>query len=223
VLSLFPSASPSTAVSQVQAGSSWWTPSLFISILALLFTVGSFFWIQVRRGRLRSYTPFAYAAAFTAQKLVIVLPVVLHNPGPAPIVVLDLRLRIWKTDEQFGNGVPSDAEDVPDERSLLPLYLPWDAEQLRLEPAGTGEPDARWRPSPIPVEGRRANRHFIEFQRENSPLLLIAGPYTATVEVKLAHRPHWHDLLTFPLNTQLSAGQGRHQFLTRTNDPQRLA
>jgi len=73
------------------------------------------------------------------------------------------------------------------------------------------------------VEGRRAERHFIEFQRDNSALLLTAGPYMATVEMRLAHRPEWHDLLTFLLNTQLSAAQGRYQFLTRTNDPQRSA
>jgi hypothetical protein len=58
-----------------------------VAALALLFTVGSFWWIHARRGRLRCYTSHVYSGAYAAGKLVLVLPLVLHNPAPAPLVV----------------------------------------------------------------------------------------------------------------------------------------
>src|SRR5690349_5340810 len=76
------------------AKDAWLTPSLVASVLALLFTIVSFWWIQVRRGRLNCYISHAYSGAFGPEKLLFVVPLVLHNPAPAPLVVTDLRLRI---------------------------------------------------------------------------------------------------------------------------------
>lgn len=194
---------------------SWLTPALVVSILALLFTVGSFWWIQARRGRLKSFPPLSYAGVFTERDLVLSLPLVLHNTGPAPIVVLDFRLRIDKTEQQF-EWTQDDGQ--PDERALLPFYMSWRSVQGQLEPAGSrgGE---RHMPSPFPVEGRRAVERFIEFGRRSPALLPLNGPYTATVEVKLAHRSAWSLLLSFPLHTELAEGDGRVRYLVRSNDP----
>jgi hypothetical protein len=197
----------------------WLTPALVVSVLALLFTVGSFWWIQARRGRLRAFPSHSYAGAFSEQDLILSLPLVLHNTGPAPIVVLDFRLRIDKTEQQF-EWTQSDGQ--ADERALLPFYMSWRAVQMQLEPAGEMRGERRGErhmPSPLPVEGRRAVERFIEFGRKRPALVPLNGPYTVTVEVKLAHRPSWRPLLTFPLHTELVEEDGQTRYLTRTNDP----
>lgn len=192
---------------------------MVVAILALLFTVTSFWWIQARRGRLQTFPPLSYAGAFTEQDVIVSLPLVLHNTGPAPIVVLDFRLRIDKTEQQFAS---TEGGGQHPERALLPFYLSWRGVQMQLEPAGElrGERHGeRHMPSPFPVEGRRAVERFIEFGRKRPALVPVNGPYMATVEVKLAHRPSWHPLLSFALHTEL-AEDDRDQYLARSNDPE---
>jgi len=186
------------------------TPALVVSVLALLFTVLSFWWIQARRGRLETFAPHSYAGSFSLDDLLLSLPMVPHNTGPAPIVVLDFRLRIDKTDEQAALA------QGEDERALLPFYMSWRAIQPKLEPAPPG--GGRVMPSPIPLEGRRAVERFIEFSRRSPALLPLNGPYTATVEVKLAHRPSWRPIVRFPLHTELHGGDPA-AYIPRTNDP----
>lgn len=198
---------------------SWLTPALIVSVLALLFTVFSFWWIQARRGRLQTFPPHSYAGAFAEQDLMLSLPLVLHNTGPAPIVVLDFRLRIDKTERQFEWAR---VDGQADERALLPFYMSWRAVQGQLEPAGAlgGERHGeRHMPSPFPVDGRRAVERFIEFGSKSPALVPLNGPYTATVEIRLAHRPSWRPLLTFPLHTQLVEEDGPALFIPRSNDP----
>lgn len=198
-------------------------PSLVISVFALLFTVGSFWWIQVRRGRLHCYAPNSYAGAFTPADLLLSLPLVLHNTGAAPIVVLDFRLRLSKTERQFTQTRrPADAADdgrpsEQQERALLPISMSWRAIQPELQPARVD--GGRKMPSPFPVDGRRAVERFIEFGKRAPNVLPLNGPYTANVDIKLAHRRTWRPLLTFDLHTELVEQSGQAQWLVRTNDP----
>ena len=181
------------------------TPALIVSILALLFTIASFWWIQVRRSRLRSYPPLSYAGALTRKGLMLNLPLVLYNTGPAPIVILDFRLRIVSTS---------------DEESLdFPLLLSWYAIQPRLEPAPVG--GGRVMPSPIALNGRQAVERFIEFGRRSAPSDLVNGPYNVTVEVRLAHKgASWSRLVQFDLHTELAKANARNAYLQHTNDPE---
>jgi hypothetical protein len=147
---------------------------------------------------------------------------VLHNTGPAPIVVLDFRLRIDKTEQQLaqtqsqGKATAESHGGQRDERGLLPYSMSWRAAQPALEPAPVG--GGRHLPSPFPVEGRRAVERFIEFGRRSPRLLPLRGPYTATVEIKLAHRPSWRPLIAFPLHTELVEEEGQARYIARTND-----
>lgn len=175
------------------------TPGVVISTLALFFTVGSFWWIQVRRGRIRTYAPQSYAGAFLNDQVRLVLPLVLHNTGPAPITILDFRLRV----------------DRPGEN--LPLYMSWHATQPELEPAPAN--GGRKMPSPMPIEGRRTVERFIEFAQREATLPIEQGPYPVTVEARLGHRPVWRQLASFPLHTQLVPEKNRHAWISRTNDP----
>ncbi|MFI5735801.1 hypothetical protein ACIA49_37160 [Kribbella sp. NPDC051587] len=124
---------------------SWLTPSLVVAIFALLFTVGSFWWIQVRRGLLRAYTSHVYSGGFTPAKIVLVLPLVVHNPAPAPIIVTDLRLRV---DTPRGTAVREPA---------LPIYLSWIASHASVYPQN----ESRVYAAPFVVAGRTAIEEFI--------------------------------------------------------------
>ena len=78
----------------INSSGAWVTPSVVIAVLALLFTISSFWWIQVRRGGITIYPSSTYAGSFGPNKLVLIPPLVLYNTGPAPLVVLGLRMRI---------------------------------------------------------------------------------------------------------------------------------
>ncbi|MDT5119582.1 MAG: hypothetical protein QOE30_5321 [Mycobacterium sp.] len=194
------------------ASNAWITPSLVASACALLFTVGSFWWIQVRRGQLRSYPPQVYSAAFTPNKIIIVLPLVIHNPAPAPLAVIGLRLWIESTEDR---AVETDA--LRTDRAALPGLLPWIACRADIYS------DKRTYNAPFAVDGRRVVEKFVEFQWERPPVTLDNGPYVATVEVRTApsrwwqKKDQWRRLMRFELNTQLSA-ESRASFLARTND-----
>jgi len=194
----------------------WITPSVTIAVLALLFTVGSFCWIQVRRGRLIVYPPSTYAGSSGSQKLVLILPLVFYNPAPAPIVVLGLRLKIEsRTTSKRKANEASPTVGSADEQ-VLPALVYWHATNSVLyNPTNSGG----WRvfASPFAVDGRRAAEKFIEFQW-NPPLTRLGrGPYLVTIEVKTAHRSRWQATDSFLLNTQLSM-DNREALIVRPND-----
>lgn len=150
-----------------------------VSACALIFTVASFWWIQMRRGRLKGYPPHSFAAAGVGSaNLRLRLPVVIFNTGAAPIVVLDIQLRF---------------PDEPD--SLIPL--PWATSRNQLKPTSD---DGHTFPGVFAVPGRSAEQHFIEFfgpvpgfamQPESSCRCVI--------DVKLGHNEKWKPLVDFPL------------------------
>jgi hypothetical protein len=168
---------------------------------------------------LQAFPPLSYAAALDEQDVILLLPLVLHNTGATPIIVLDFRLRIDKTEQQLESTRNANQAN---ERPLPPLYLSWRAIQTQLEPAGEmrGERHGeRHTPSPFPVDGRRAVERFIEFGRRQPVMVPLNGPYTAIVEVRLAHRQDWRPLLSFVLHTELVEEDSRSRYLTRSNDP----
>ncbi|MFF0659187.1 hypothetical protein, partial [Micromonospora tulbaghiae] len=74
------------------ATNAWITPPVAISVTALIFTLASFWWMQVRRGRLRVETGHVFSGAITSNKIVLDIPLVFHNPAPACLVVADIKL-----------------------------------------------------------------------------------------------------------------------------------
>ena len=176
------------------------TPPLAISLFALAFTVGSFWWIQVRRGRLRAYAPNSYGGCLEGDKKLLILPLIVHNPAPSPLAVTNARLRLR-----------------PKSGGEASLFY-WQAIQTAL----TGVNETRVFASPFPVGGRQAIEKFLEFQCNRPEVTLNDGPYEAVVEVQVAPRrlrkKRWSVLVTFTLNTQIIT-QGRRQLLQRSNDP----
>jgi hypothetical protein len=199
----------STFAGRSTAATTWLTPSLVIAILALIFTVASFWWIQVRRAKLTSYPPRSYAGYFHPNDIRLVLPLVLYNLGPAPIVVLDFRLHVR-------GGTPT----TDGTRSPVPFTMSWQATQPKLEPARVG--GGRVMPSPIPIAGRSAVDRFIEFGRAIPVgLPLDLGPYDVTIDVLEAHGTRWRQLVRFSLHTELTLnGESAGAFIVRNNDPE---
>ncbi|GAA4605003.1 hypothetical protein GCM10023107_70240 [Actinoplanes octamycinicus] len=155
-----------------------------------------------------SYPPLSYAGYFHPNDIRLVLPLVLYNPGPAPIVVLNFRLHV-------SGGVPP----IDGTTSPVPFSMSWQAIQPRLEPAGVG--GGRLMPSPIAVAGRSAVERFIEFGRAvQVDLPLKAGPYEVAVEVQEAHHAAWRRLVKFKLHTELTLdGDEARAYIVRNNDP----
>jgi hypothetical protein len=192
------------------------TPSVAIAVCALLFTVGSFWWIQVRRGALRSYPPLIYSAVFSHQKTMIVLPLIVHNPAPASLAVVGMRLVLdVHGRDRSGSASGANAGDM----AVLPRIMGWNA--YRSDIYGDS---GRTFAAPFAVEGRKAVEKFVEFQWDDVKILFEHGPYRATVEVNIHPRPwwrrrEWRELVSFDLNTQLSEADPS-VFVTRNNDPE---
>lgn len=75
-------------------------PSVIVACCALLFTVGSFYWLQARKGRLKLYPVTTFSGAAANGKVTLRMPVIIYNTGARPRVVTGVRLR-WQGDGLF--------------------------------------------------------------------------------------------------------------------------
>jgi hypothetical protein len=130
--------------------------AVVVSVVAVLFTVGSFWWEHARLGRLIASTPQQYGSIIQDGTLVVRLPVVLLNTGARTIAVQTLRLRFldgarrslqWvaECDEMFSRDVRfrrAFAVRGPDSRDVILQFQRHefengeraDAVRLQLEP-----------------------------------------------------------------------------------------
>jgi hypothetical protein len=69
---------------------------LLISILALLFSILSFWWIHWRRGKIIVSLPIKYGLNYgkTDRRIIVHLPLIFYNNGAATIIINNLRLKI---------------------------------------------------------------------------------------------------------------------------------
>lgn len=151
-------------------------PSVAIASLALLFTVASFWWLNARRGRLKSSEPQSFAACRTPDKLRLLLPLVIYNSGAAPIIVQDMQLNF---PEEPGWNAP----------------IPWTTTRSQLPPS---EDDWTF-PAVFSIPGRSAQQMFIEFGGPFPDVTPLARDYQIRIEVKVVHRKRWKHLVTFTL------------------------
>ncbi|GLP65751.1 hypothetical protein TUSST3_23710 [Streptomyces sp. TUS-ST3] len=163
-----------------------------------MFTVASFWWLNARQGRLKSYEPYSFAGAATPHLTLVRLPLVFYNTGPKPIVVQNLQIRF------------------PDEpASLLPL--PWRNSWPQLMPVSE---DRAAMPAVFAVDGRKAEQRFIEFGAPFPGFIPQARDYTVTLEGTLGHRKGWRPLLTFTL--RMGNMINPSQYITYSNSPHDL-
>jgi len=150
-----------------------------IASLALIFTVGTFWWLQMRRGHLNAYSPHSFSAFIDGTLILFLrLPILLYNTGAEPIVVLDMRLRF------------------PEEpQSLFPL--PWRLSYLQLAPVN-GEVGQH--PAVFAVAGRSTGQSFLEFGGPWPGFkMYFDSTYLCLIEAKLGHNGKWKKLIDFEL------------------------
>jgi hypothetical protein len=171
-----------------------WTPAVAIAVCALLFTVLSFWWLNVRRGKLKSFQPFSFAAVLNTDLIRIRLPIVFHNTGAAPIVIQNLRIAF------------------PDEPNAKPL--PWVAARSHIKPE---EKDGHAFPAVFSVPGRTAIQTFQEFGAKSLGFKLRAKSYRIRLEAKLGHKEEWQSIVNFTL--EACRIEHPENFITYDNSP----
>jgi hypothetical protein len=172
-------------------------PALTISILALLFTVFSFWWMNWRTGRLHVSAPRTYAAFGSLEgRMVLEFPFVFFNDGPLPIIVQNLRLVF------------------PDETQLHPLIFMATVKEV-------GNHQNRAFATQFPVRGREALLLICEFQREPGGMLFEAKNYPMELQAKLGKRNRWKQICRFTLNvTEKSLQSINKNFIVHDNMPE---
>jgi hypothetical protein len=148
--------------------------SFFIACLALMFTIGSFWWLNARQGRLLTFEPHSFAAAATSDRSRLRLPLVFYNTGAKPIIVQNLRLWILGSE---------------------PTLLAWIATRSQLMPDPGDLADLQ---GVFSIPGRTAQQKFMEFggiPARDMP----AHDCQVQIDVKLGHRNQWDPLIIFTL------------------------
>lgn len=150
-----------------------------ISVLALVFTIATFWWMNWRRGSLLVGPPRSYAAKGSlADRLLIELPLVFFNRGATPVVVQNLRLRL--------------GHEASDAR---PLTFTATVDKL-------GTDQGRALATQFPVRPQEASLWICEFQRNPGQLVFEVRAYEIILEAVLNNSSIWRELARFDLNVR---------------------
>ncbi len=167
-----------------------------VAAIGLVFTVASFWFMNVRRAALRSSFPRVFAASQQSGNLRILLPVVAFNPGPAAILVQDLRLSIGA-----GKGE---------------IRLPHVRTYSMMDPIAKKN-DVDWAVN-FPVSGRQAELMYCEFQAAHDEVV-PEGFLTCRVEMRSdGRRKSWQTVVKFTLRiTAQVVSQLPHDYVVYEN------
>jgi len=165
-----------------------------ISLLALGFTIASFWWLHARQGSLEAARPQAYA--FASNKVRLRLPLAFYNTGAKSLIVGDLRVVL---DEE---PTHSPFEWITTRAQLLP------------EP-GDGFAFA----TPFAVEGRSAKEVVVEFGDEIQWSPSPASKHRLRLQALIHPAEDWEDVVTFDWWAPPSE-EAMTQYLTHRNRPQ---
>ncbi|MBO4269847.1 hypothetical protein [Microbispora triticiradicis] len=147
-------------------GAAWITSAAVVSTLALLFTIASFWWLNARQGKLKSFEPHSFAGSITPQSTSIRLPIVFFNTGPKPIVVQNMRL-----------AFPEDPG--------VTFALPWRNSRKQFRPATDDFKDF---PAVFSVTGRAVVEVFADFGAPFASAAPELRDQKVRLEVKLGHK-----------------------------------
>ncbi|WP_304453111.1 hypothetical protein [Nocardiopsis sp. YSL2] len=151
-----------------------------ISVLALLFTASSFWWLNARRGRLKCFPPHSFAAKVSPDSILLRFPFVFYNPGAQPLVIENLSMKF----------------DAAQGREMK-----WHGVRTTLM-AARGAEDKMDLPAVFFVPGRSAQQLFLEFKGEGFESILAPKEFNVRLRVKLGHRKKWSLLRKFPLHLE---------------------
>ncbi len=152
------------------------TVSILIAVLALLFTVASFWWLNARSGRLLGSIPTTFAMFFDNSTARFRIPVILYNTGAKTTVVESLRLAI------IGSG------NEP---------LEWVTTGTRLRPIEGEKDDFA---TPFAIEGRRVIRIFPDFKETPPSWRPQPGStHQMAIQAYTLGKRQWRTVVEFPL------------------------
>jgi len=164
-----------------------------VSILALLFTTFSFWWMNWRRGTIRVTSPATYAAFVSPDKLLIEFPFVFFNTGAVPIVIDDLRLQLTDTPgPPLSFNATVDKIGTDQERAFAIAFA---------------------------VHAREAKTVICEFQRNPGQAQLGKGDHRVVLEARLDGHTIWTTLHAFPLRITDQALKTLHDGLIVHENP----
>jgi hypothetical protein len=177
----------------------------FISFLALAFTIFSFYWMNLRKGKLIVGKPTTYAAVAQKELLIVQLPLVFYNDGAATRIVSDLRLRL----EQDGRAAPM-------------LYFNNTVEDLGPKDLDVKAEGRKWARQ-FAVKGHDGYASVFVFQRSPKSFQFLAGTCEAKLEGKLDKKDTWEVMLAFDLHIRACDLSTLHsnRLIPYSNDPSR--
>jgi hypothetical protein len=167
--------------------------AIIISVLALLFTIFSFWWMNWRRGGLFVGAPRSYAAIGSEGIAVLEFPFIFFNNGPIPIFIQNLQVIIL-------NG-----------ENPRPFVFTATVNKL-------GKDEGRSMATQFPVRGREAILLICEFQRRPGNIHYEVGSYTVELQAILNKGYKWIRICQFPLHVSSSSVQLiNQQFVVHDN------
>ena len=140
--------------------------ALTVSIIALVFTIASFWWINARRGKLKSFEPLSFAALIRSKDSIFRLPLILYNTGAKAIVIQNFRM------------------SFPNEKDIISPFV-WRTTRSALQPHANEETNL---PAGFSVPGRTAQQVFLEVGGIFPNSAPEPRAYDVTIEAKLGHR-----------------------------------
>ena len=152
-----------------------------VSVLALGFTVASFWWLYARRGHIRSTsTPTDFALLTTFAVFSLRIPVTFRNTGARGIAVRNMRL--WFLDLKH------------------PLEVPWRSTKKQLQP--WHDDQSFGPPAPFIIGGREAHVLVAEFATPLPGFVLAPGKHSVRVDVDDDSQKQnaWRELMRFDLH-----------------------
>jgi hypothetical protein len=146
--------------------------AILVAVLALLFTVASFWWLYARRGSLEVGKPGAYAFA---SKVRLRLPLAFYNTGARSLITTDLQIVLV---------------DEPDQPPLR-----WIATVSQLRPESSDERDFA---TPFAVPGRATHELVPEFGHNSGWSPSPGSQHRMRLTARLHDRgDEWHELAEF--------------------------
>ncbi len=166
--------------------------AVIVALLALAFTITSFWWLHARSGALEAARPQAYAFADNVRLL---LPLAFFNTGARALLVSDLRVVI---DDQ--------SERMP---------LAWIATRSVLQP---GADDGYAFATPFAVQGRNTREIIGDFGDDHGWTPAPGSRHTLRLQALVHPSEAWIDITTFEWWAPLSA-ELMHSYIAHRNAP----
>jgi hypothetical protein len=167
--------------------------AIAVSMCALSFTVGSFWWLHARTGSVAAARPGMYALIATNDRVRLRLPLVLHNSGAKALIVDDLQL--------VAAGL-----DPP---------LRWITTRSSLRPKSD---DGHEFATPFAIQGRGTREVVAEFGDDLRWSPAPASCHRLCLQARVHPSAGWETILTFEWWAPPAAA-ARAQYIAYRNEP----